>query len=137
MAKKVVKAVIREGNGQGGIDEYVFTPDNYNELYLEAAIHDFMFDALFHYKGTAFGPELSLSLYLENDRLFTTYHQPLLEPDRFPTDWEILLEREERLAKCELEMWLSGSITANELTSGIYDFHGVIPSWIDTTLQGS
>lgn len=137
MAKRVVKAVIREGNGQGGVDEYVFTPDNHNELYLEAATHDFMFDALFHYKGTAFGPELSLSLYLENGRLFTTYHQPLLEPDRFPTDWEALLEREKNLAQAELDMWLVGSLDLENFTVAVFEHHGIYPSWIDTTLQGS
>lgn len=127
MAKRVVKAVIREGNGQGGFDEYVFTPESHNDLYLEAATHDFMFDALFHYKGEAFGSELTLSLYLENDKLFTTYRQPLLEPDRFSTDWEALLEREKNLAEAELDMWLVGSL--EDFTVAVFEHHGIYPAW--------
>lgn len=131
---RINKAVIRWGKV-----EDVFTLDVQGEGFLEEAVREFMFDALFHYEGCDCkdGNELDLLLYKENGRLFTKTHQQYLYPKTYRTDWEILLEREERLAKCELEMWLSGSITANELTSGIYDFHGVIPSWIDTTLQGS
>jgi len=131
---RINKAVIRWGKV-----EDVFTLDVQGKKFLEEAVREFMFDALFHYEGCDCkdGNELDLILYYENGKQFSKTHQSYLYPENYSTDWEILLEREEKLAEYELEMWLSGSITANELTSGIFEFHGVITSWIDTTLQGS
>ena len=119
---RINKAVIRWGN----VDT-VFALDVQGEGFLEEAVHEFMFDALFHYEGCDCkdGNELDLLLYKENGMLFTKTHQPYLYPEAYRTDWEMLLEREKRLAECELEMWLGGSIDANQLTFHVFTFHGV------------
>lgn len=118
----VNKAVIRWGKV-----EDVFTLDVQGIKFLEEAIREFMFDALFHYEGCDCrdGDELDLFLYQDNGRLFTKMHQPYLYPETCQIDWEALLDREERLAEYELELWLSSSINANELTRYVFDFHGV------------
>ena len=119
---RINKAVIRWGN----VDA-VFTLDVQGEGFLEEAVHEFMFDALFHYEGCDCkdGNELDLLLYKENGRLFTKTHQPYLYPESYRTDWEMLLEREKCLAECELEMWLSGFIDTDQLTLHVFTFHGV------------
>lgn len=119
---RINKAVIRWGN----VDA-VFALDVQGEGFLEEAVHEFMFDALFHYEGCDCkdGNELDLLLYKENGRLFTKTHQPYLYPESYRTDWEMLLEREKCLAECELEMWLSGSIDTDQLTFHVFTFHGV------------
>lgn len=119
---RINKAVIRWGN----VDA-VFALDVQGEGFLEEAVHEFMFDALFHYEGCDCkdGNELDLLLYKENGRLFTKTHQPYLYPESYRTDWEMLLEREKYFAECELEMWLSGSIDTDQLTLHVFDFHGV------------
>jgi len=52
-------------------------------------------------------------------------HQPLLEPHRFSADWEALLEREERFAETELDMWLNGYIEADCFEWNPFRQHGV------------
>lgn len=106
----------------------VYTAQNDGEGFIQRAKLEFMDEARFHFVKKAGMNPISLEMVIYEDEAgkkeFMKLHQPLLEPHRFSADWEALLEREERFAETELDMWLNGYIEADYFELSPFRQHG-------------
>lgn len=130
--KLVTKAVVVWNDSVFDYAPEVFTFETHGEHFLSLATEAFTRYACYHYvnenmMGLEVPEEMSLDLYLyfEDGKLFTKMHQMLIYPNRFKTDWEILLEREKNRAECELTLWLCDALKDKDLSESLYPHHGV------------
>lgn len=130
MAKEIKRVDVVWEDSAFEMAPLVYTAQNDGEGFIQRATFEFMAEARYHFAKSYGTNPISLEMIMYEDEAgekeFMRLHQQLLEPHRFRTDWEILLEREENLAKEELRMWLGGYLETDCFEWAPLSEHGVL-----------